>query len=104
MFETYKKHFVVASAVLPDYRSDENGRMEEIYNEHYIYSDGRLIPGRSKWAPTVNVYWMEDGRPRSKRWGVSHFKGSFPTKEEAEKEAHLFAKKWIDDGKPNLEP
>jgi hypothetical protein len=33
-----------------------------------------------------------------------HFKRTFPTEKEAEKQGHIFAKKWIDDGEPNLEP
>jgi hypothetical protein len=82
----------------------DHERMEETYKGHFILSDGRLLPGSSEWKPTANVYWMDgSGEHRTKRWGVSYFKGSFPTKEEAEKKAHLLVKKWIDGDKPNFE-
>ena len=78
--------------------------MEETYKEHYIHSDAQELSVGKVWKPTVNVFWMEGSDRRSKSFWQGHFNRSFPTKQAAEMEGHLFAKKWIDDGKPNLEP
>lgn len=78
--------------------------MEEIYKDHAIFSGARAVPHTSEWKPIARVYWSEHGEERIKSWDESHFRLTFETHEQAEMEAHLFARKWIDDGKPNLEP
>jgi hypothetical protein len=45
---------------------------------------------------------MDGSEHRAKRWGVSSFKGSFPTKKEAETEAHLSPENGSTTGKPDL--
>jgi hypothetical protein len=85
-------------------RPGADGRMEETYKAHVIRSGARPVPNSSKWKPVAQVCWREGQNERKKTWMGWHFKRSFSTERTAEIAAHLFAKKWIDDGKPNLEP
>jgi hypothetical protein len=73
--------------------------MEEIYKEHIIRPGARRVPhSTTEWQPTVQISWREGSSDFVKTWTESDFKRDFPTKEEAEREGLLFAKKWIDDG------
>lgn len=74
--------------------------MEELYKEHLIRSGVQPVPESTEWKPTVEVFWIENGKERTKRWMEWDFDRAFPTEKLAEIEAHLFARKWIDDGKP----
>ena len=78
--------------------------MEETYKAHLIRSGAGRVPDSNEWKPVVQVNWNEGNKERVKLWMEWHFKRSFRTEKAAEIEGHLFAKKWIDDGKPNLEP
>ena len=77
--------------------------MEETYKKHIIRSGAAPVPDCKEWKPIAQINWNEGGKGRVKLWMEWHFKLTFPTEKEAEMEGHLFAKKWIDDGKPNLE-
>ena len=73
--------------------------MEETYKEHLIRSDARV--SLEGWRAAIRVSWNENAMKKMKLWTGQI---SFQTKKEAEREAHLLAKKWIDEDKPNLEP
>ena len=74
--------------------------MEETYKEHFIRSGARRMRNSAEWKPIAQIRWREGSNDFVKTWTESDFKRDFPTKEEAEREGLLFAKKWIDDGKP----
>jgi hypothetical protein len=78
--------------------------MDENYKEHLIQSGGEGIPGSNEWRPSVRVIWHEEGRERIKYFPPGSFQRKFETEKEAESYAHQMAKKWIDDGKPDILP
>jgi hypothetical protein len=76
--------------------------MEEIYKEHIIHPGARRVPhSTTEWRPTVQISWREGSSELMK---ILHLKRSFAAQTTAEQQALLFAKKWIDDGKPIIEP
>jgi hypothetical protein len=62
-----------------------------------IVSTSRLTATR--WEPRVTVIWSEDGDGKLSKLTVNR---AFRVRREAEMEGLTFAKKWIDDGKPDL--
>jgi hypothetical protein len=75
--------------------------MEETYKGHVIRSRAERVPNSNEWKPIAQVNWNDGGQERIKLWMEWHFKDSFRTEKAAEIEGYLFAKKWIDDGKPD---
>jgi hypothetical protein len=74
--------------------------MTGTYKLHVITSTAQLNPETNRSKPKVSILCpSERGTQLMKR---ILFKKSFDTPEEAEREGVAFAKKWIDDGKPNL--
>ena len=74
--------------------------MEEIYKAHFIRRGARRVThSTTEWQPTLQIRWCEGGNELTK---IFHLKRSFAAKTTAETASLLFAKKWIDDGKPNL--
>jgi hypothetical protein len=71
--------------------------MDETYKRHFIRYESRGSP--DGWRPVIQVSWTENTTTKMMLWMS---KTCFQMKNEAEKEAHFLAKKWIDDGKPNL--
>lgn len=72
--------------------------MNESHKGHrIIISAARLTVTR--WEPRITVIWSEDGQGRLRKLTVDR---AFRVRREAELEGLLFAKKWIDDGKPDL--
>ena len=73
--------------------------MEETYNHHKIVASTWQLSGSGHWEPRVTVTWNEGQQQRSKRLV---FTRAFSTEREAELEGLELARKWIDEGKPNL--
>jgi hypothetical protein len=74
--------------------------MTGTYKLHVITSTAQLNPKTNRSKPEVSILCpSERGTHLMKR---VLFKQSFDTPEEAEREGVAFAKKWIDDGKPDL--
>jgi hypothetical protein len=74
--------------------------MTGTYKQHLITSIAQLNPQTRRSNPKVSILCpSEGGTQRMKR---VLFKQSFDTPEEAEREGVAFARKWIDDGKPDL--
>jgi len=72
--------------------------MNETHKGHkIIVSTSRLTATR--WEPRLTVIWSEDGEGRLSKLMVNR---AFRVRREAEIEGLIFAKKWIDDGKPDL--
>jgi hypothetical protein len=74
--------------------------MTGTYKFHLITSTAQLDPKTRRSSPKVSILCpSERGTHLMKR---VLFKKSFDTPEEAEREGVAFARKWIDDGKPEL--
>jgi hypothetical protein len=73
--------------------------MEETYKHHKIVASTWQLSDSGHWEPRVTVTWDEGQQPRSK---PLVFTRAFSTEREAELEGLELARKWIDEGKPNL--
>ena len=71
--------------------------MTENYEEHNIQASAWRLPDPSSWKPRVLIGWSEDGREMMKSFTIQR---TFATEKEAQVDGLLFAKTWIDDGKP----
>ncbi len=71
--------------------------MNQTHKGHNIVISIMRFGGMRQWKPQVKIIWSEDGEGKISTLNVN---GAFGAKEEAEKGGLLFAKKWIDDGKP----
>jgi len=76
--------------------------MEEVYNRYLIRSGAAAMRDGIKWKPIAQINWTEDGKDRVKLWMEWYFTHGFATYKDAEMEAHVFAKDWIDNR--NLNP
>ena len=73
--------------------------MDEDYKDHHIKSTARIIAESDRWVPVVIVSWKSGFREEIRQLNV---KRGFPTEQDAQAEGILFARKWIDDGKPKV--
>ena len=74
--------------------------MDEDYKGHHIQSVPRhLLPDSNRWTAHVVINWTVRSREQFREFDV---KRGFATQEDAELGGLIFAKKWIDDGKPPL--
>ena len=73
--------------------------MDEVYKEHSIRTDAKgTVDG---WRSIVQVAWSENGVTKVRLWLA--FGHGFTSRAQAEREARYVAKKWIDEGKPEIE-
>jgi hypothetical protein len=70
--------------------------MKEVYRRYIIRSGAQEMRHGSEWKPIAQINWTEDGTERVKLWMEWCFMRSFASYKEAEMEAHVFAKDWID--------
>jgi hypothetical protein len=75
--------------------------MEEVYKRHIIRSGAAAVRGSIKWKPIAQINWTEEGKEHVKLWMEWFFTRNFATSKDAEREAHVFAKDWIDNRNPN---
>ena len=73
--------------------------MDEDYKGHHIRSVPRHLPESNRWTSHVVINWTAGSREEFREFEV---KRGFATQEEAEQGGLIFARKWIDDGKPKL--
>ena len=73
--------------------------MDADYKGHHIEAYAWLAPD-GRWVCRLIISWSEVGQVLFK---CPYIARTFATKEETEREGFLFAKKWIDDGKPDLQ-
>lgn len=78
--------------------------MEYEYKKHHIAYSGHFMPDIGKYKPTVTITEVNGIQNRVTHFETSRFDKSFDTTEEAASYGIAFAKKWIDDGKPELKP
>ena len=74
--------------------------MNEDYKGHSIHATCWRLPDTDSWTPRLIVLWTEEGREMIQHPRMT---GAFPTEQEAERQGIIFAKNWIDAGKPGLE-
>jgi hypothetical protein len=73
--------------------------MDEVYRDHFIRTDARgTLDG---WWSVVQVSWKEGGVTKVRLWPA--FGHGFTSRAQAETEGRTVAKKWIDEGKPEVE-
>ena len=73
--------------------------MEETYKNHKIIASSWQLADTGQWEPRVHVRWSESDKMNEK---PLVFTRCFLSEREAELEGLKLAKKWIDDGKPEL--
>ena len=73
--------------------------MEEIYKGHNITALAWQVTDTHEWQPKLMVIWNEAGKEYIKYPNFGRF---FPASREAQEYALAFAKRWIDEGKPDL--
>jgi len=73
--------------------------MNETHKGHKIIVSASRLATTRQWEPRLTVIWSEDGNGRLSKLTVNR---AFRVRREAEMEGLIFAKKWIDDGKPDL--
>ncbi len=73
--------------------------MEELYKGHKIVASTWQLSDSGHWEPRVFVIWTEDQQQKT---APVVFTRSFSNQSQAELEGIQCAKKWIDDGKPDL--
>lgn len=73
--------------------------MEENYKGHKITASPWHITDTRQWQPELAVVWREGSNEAIKYLVITKY---FATRIEAEREGLEIAKKWIDDGKPDL--
>jgi hypothetical protein len=73
--------------------------MDEDYKGHHIQSVPRHLPDSNRWSSHVVINWTVRSREQFRQFDV---KRGFATQEDAELGGLIFARKWIDDGKPKL--
>ena len=75
--------------------------MEEVYKRHIIRSGAAAMRGSIEWKPIAQINWTEEGKEHVKLWMEWFFTRSFASCKDAEMEAHVFAKDWIDNRNRN---
>jgi Domain of unknown function (DUF6566) len=74
------------------------GEQEMNYKNHRIEVSVRSVNDGSGWKPDVYVTYNENGKNVLKSLRIDP---TFATPDEAEQSGVEYAKKWIDDGKPD---
>jgi hypothetical protein len=79
----------------------EQKLMSGFHKGHNIIISATRTAKLRQWKTQVKVIWSDDGHGKLSTLVVS---GVFREKAEAERGGLIFAKKWIDDGKPDHTP
>ena len=70
--------------------------MEHAYKGFLIRTGASAFHDSVGFKPIAQITWTENGQERIKRWMEWAFVISFATYKDAEREAYVFAKDWID--------
>jgi hypothetical protein len=73
--------------------------MNEAHKGHRILVSASRLATVRQWKLCLTIIWSEDGKGIVSKLTVNR---TFRLREEAEMDGLRFAKKWIDDGKPDL--
>ena len=73
--------------------------MTKAHKGHKILVSASRLAVARQWKIGLTIIWSEDGKGMVSKLTLDR---KFRLREEAEMDAFLFAKKWIDDGKPEL--
>ena len=73
--------------------------MQQFYKGHTIKTSARQLRGMQQWQPVLQIIIWNDSRDVFKPLSSTQF---FSTREQAESEGLVIARKWIDDGKPGV--
>jgi len=73
--------------------------MNGTHKGHNIIVSAARRAATHQWEPRLTVIWSEEGQGKLNKLIVDR---AFRARQEAEEEGLRFAKKWIDDGKPDL--
>jgi hypothetical protein len=73
--------------------------MENHYQSHLIRSGAYVNPDTNQWTPELMIFWNQSRETICKH---PLFKVTFATGKESQSCALQFARRWIDDGKPEL--
>ena len=73
--------------------------MEDTYNHHKMVASTWQLSDSGQWEPRVLVTWDVGQQQKSK---ALVFTRAFSSERDAELEGLKLARKWIDDGKPEL--
>ena len=72
--------------------------MNGFHKGHNIIISAASTGKLRQWKPRIKVIWSEDGHGKVSKLDVEDV---FREKAEAERGGLIFAKKWIDEGKPD---
>jgi hypothetical protein len=72
--------------------------MNGTHKGHNIFITASRSRDTRQWKPHVKIIWSDDGQGKISTLDVN---GAFGATREAEMGGLIFAKKWIDDGKPD---
>jgi hypothetical protein len=72
--------------------------MEENYKGHNIRAHGTKTFVDESWRPQVTILWQEEGFSKLQPFTLEQ---GFSTAEQAARLGVIFARHWIDNGKPN---
>lgn len=92
------RHYSLIGVAIPG-AAEEAEFMEENYKGHDITASAWQITDTQRWQPKLAIIWREGSNEAIKYPVITKY---FSTRVEAEREGLAFAKKWIDDGKPNF--
>ena len=70
--------------------------MEHAYKGFLIRTGASAFHDSVGFKPIAQITWTENGQERIKRWMEWAFLISFATYKDAEREADIFAKDWVD--------
>ena len=70
--------------------------MEQTYKGFLIRSGASAFHDSIGFKPIAKITWTENGQERVKLWMEWAFVKSFATYKDAEREADIFAKDWVD--------
>jgi len=70
--------------------------MEQPYKGYFVRSGAAPIRDGVGFKPIAQINWTENGQERVKLWMEWAFVKSFATYKDAEREADIFAKDWVD--------
>ena len=73
--------------------------MNGTHKGHRINVSVSRMAGPPQWKPCLMIVWEDDGNGRVSKITLDR---PFRDRKKAEMEGLMFAKKWIDDGKPDL--
>ena len=73
--------------------------MQQFYKGHTIKTAARQLRDTQQWQPMLQIIIWDDSKDLFKPLSATKY---FSTREQAESEGLVIAKKWIDDGKPGV--